>query len=87
MGREEHLYKKDQGAEDLGNIKTFFCYDPETIKHGIGSSANGRSVKDDYDNLNSCISQARGKGAKMNWFPIIMQKKLWKTAKMKTARL
>ena len=42
-------------------------YDPETIKHGIGSSANGRSVKDDYDNLNSCISQARGKGAKIDY--------------------
>ena len=54
-------------ADSFFNIKTFFCYDPETIKHGIGSSANGRSVKDDYDNLNTCISQARGKGAKIDY--------------------
>ena len=54
-------------ADSFFNIKMFFCYDPDTIKHGIGSSANGRSVKDDYDNLNSCISQARGKGAKIDY--------------------
>ena len=54
-------------ADSFFNIKTFYCYDPETIGHGIGSSANGRSVKDDYDNLDSCISQARGKGAKIDY--------------------
>ena len=54
-------------ADSFFNVKTFFCYDPETIKHGIGSSANGRSVKDDYNNLNTCISQARGKGAKIDY--------------------
>ena len=31
-------------ADSFFNIKTFFCYDPGTIKHGIGSSANGRSA-------------------------------------------
>lgn len=47
------------------NIETFFCYNPDTIKHGIGGSANGRSVKEDYDNLNICISQAKERGAKI----------------------
>ena len=35
-------------ADSFFSIKTFFCYDPDSIKHGIGSSANGRSVKEDY---------------------------------------
>ena len=54
-------------ADSFFSIKTFYCYDPASIKHGIGSSANGRSVKDDYDNLNACISQARGRGAAIDF--------------------
>ena len=54
-------------ADSFFNIKVFYCYDPSSIKHGIGSSANGRSVKDDYDNLNACISQARGRGASIDY--------------------
>ena len=54
-------------ADSFFNIKVFYCYDPASIKHGIGSSANGRSVKDDYDNLNACISQARGRGAAIDY--------------------
>ena len=54
-------------ADSFFNIKTFFCYDPDTIKHGIGSSANGRSVKDDYNNLNTCISEAKKRGARIDY--------------------
>ena len=54
-------------ADSFFNIKVFYCYDPASIKHGIGSSANGRSVKDDYNNLNACISQARGRGAAIDF--------------------
>ena len=54
-------------ADSFFNIKVFYCYDPASIKHGIGSSANGRSVKDDYDNLNACISQAKGRGAAIDY--------------------
>ena len=54
-------------ADSFFNINVFYCYDPESIKHGIGSSANGRSVKDDYDNLNACISQAKGRGASIDY--------------------
>ena len=54
-------------ADSFFNIKVFYCYDPVSIKHGIGSSANGRSVKDDYDNLNACISQAKGRGAAVDY--------------------
>ena len=54
-------------ADSFFNIKTFFCYDPNTIKHGIGSSANGRSVKEDFDNLNVCISQAKERGAQIDY--------------------
>ena len=54
-------------ADSYFNIKVFYCYDPASIKHGIGSSANGRSVKEDYDNLNACISQAKGRGASIDY--------------------
>ena len=54
-------------SDSYFNVKTFYCYDPESIKHGIGSSANGRAVKDDYNNLNACISQTKGKGAKIEY--------------------
>ena len=54
-------------ADSFFNIKVFYCYDPASIKHGIGSSANGKSVKDDYDNLNACISQAKGRGAAIDY--------------------
>ena len=54
-------------ADSFFSIKTFFCYDPDSIKHGIGSSANGRSVKEDYDNLNACINQAKGRGATIDY--------------------
>ena len=54
-------------ADSFFNIKVFYCYDPASIKHGVGSSANGRSVKDDYDNLNACISQAKGRGAAIDY--------------------
>ena len=46
-------------------IRRLYCYDPESIAHGIGSSANGRSVKEDYDNLKAVIAQARGRGAEV----------------------
>ena len=54
-------------ADSFFNIKVFYCYDPASIKHGIGSSANGRSVREDYDNLNACISQAKGRGASIDY--------------------
>lgn len=54
-------------ADSFFYIKVFYCYDPASIKHGIGSSANGRSVKDDYDNLNACISQAKRRGAEIDY--------------------
>lgn len=54
-------------ADNFFTIKTFFCYDPETIKFGIGTSANGKAVKDDFNNLNACISQAKGRGAAIDF--------------------
>ena len=54
-------------ADSYFNIRTFFCYDPDSIKHGIGSSANGRSVKDDFNNLNKCICEAKDRGAKIDY--------------------
>lgn len=44
-------------------VKKLFCYDPESIKFGIGSSSNGRSVKEDYDNFWKVLNLAKSKGA------------------------
>jgi len=44
-------------------VKTFYCYDPESIKFGIGSSSNGQAVKEDYNNFYSVINFAKNKGA------------------------
>lgn len=54
-------------ADSFFNVKTFFCYEPDTIRHGIGSSANGRSVKNDFNNLNKCISEAKERGARIDY--------------------
>ena len=54
-------------AASFFNVQTFFCYDPETIRHGIDSSANGRSVKDDVGNLNTLINEAKGRGAEIDY--------------------
>lgn len=48
-------------------IKNFYCYDPESIKFGIGSSSNGRAVREDYNNFYSVINLAKSKGATVKY--------------------
>lgn len=43
------------------SVKTLYCYDPETIKHGIGTSSNGKAVKEDYDNFIKTLNLAKSK--------------------------
>ena len=54
-------------ADSYFSVKTFFCYDPGTIKHGIGSSANGKSVKEACNVLKTIISEAKQKGAGIDY--------------------
>lgn len=48
-------------------IIKFYCSDPESIKFGIGSSANGRAVKQDYDNFCKLIKQAKNANAAIQY--------------------
>lgn len=49
------------------DVRALYCYDPESIAHGIGSSSNGRSVKEDYDYFKAGIAEARKKGADIRY--------------------
>lgn len=51
--------------ENYFDVEIFYCYDPETIKFGIDGSANGRSVKEDYDNAYKVINKAKKCGAEV----------------------
>lgn len=44
-------------------VHALYCYDPESIAHGIGSSSNGKAVKEDYNYFKEGIEEARKKGA------------------------
>lgn len=44
------------------HIKTLYCYDPESLRHGVDSSSNGRAVKSDIANLYSFIRFMQSKG-------------------------
>lgn len=48
-------------------IIKFYCYDPESIKFGIGSSANGKAVKQDYNNFNNLLKQAKNANAAIQY--------------------
>ena len=52
-------------ADGFFSVKTLYCYDPATIKHGIGISANGKAVKEAFNMLNTIISEAKKKGARI----------------------
>ena len=49
------------------NVKTFYSYDPETIKFGIGSSSNGKAVREDYNNFLSIINLVKKKNATVKY--------------------
>lgn len=48
-------------------IKQVLCYHPDSIKHGVDSTSNGRSVADDIDNMYEFIRAVQAKGTKVNF--------------------
>ena len=50
--------------EDDGrfHIKLLYCYDPESLRHGVDNTDNGRAVKSDINNLYSFIRYMQSKG-------------------------
>lgn len=48
-------------------VKKLYTYDPESYAFGIGSSANGRAVKEDYQNHQAIITEARKLGAEIGF--------------------
>ena len=44
------------------HIKLLYCYDPESLRHGVDNTANGRAVKSDINNLYSFIRYMQSKG-------------------------
>ena len=48
-------------------VKKLYTYDPESYAFGIGDSANGRAVKEDYNNHKAIITEARKLGAEIGY--------------------
>ena len=48
-------------------FKQFLCYDPDTLSHGVGSSSNGRAVKQDIANMRDVISRMEANGAEIRY--------------------
>ena len=47
------------------HIKVLYCYDPETLRHGVDNTANGRAVKSDIANMYSFIRTMQSHGTKV----------------------
>lgn len=44
------------------HIKLLYCYDPESLRHGVDNTDNGRAVRSDINNLYSFIRYMQSKG-------------------------
>ena len=65
-------YDHYQGLRRILQDKTFtvsklYTYDPESYAFGIGTSANGRAVKEDYTNHKALTTEARKAGAAIGY--------------------
>ena len=49
------------------HIKTLYCYDPESLRHGVDNSANGRAVKSDINNMYNFINYMKSKGTDVKY--------------------
>lgn len=54
-------------SDSYFTINNFYCYNPDTIKHGFGTSANGKSVKEDYNNFQNVLKDAKNKKANIKY--------------------
>lgn len=48
-------------------IKQVLCYHPDSLKHGVNNTSNGRSVAEDIDNMYEFIRAVQAKGTKVNF--------------------
>ena len=48
-------------------INNILCYHPDSLNHGVDSTSNGRSVKDDIDNMYKFIRAVQAKGTKVDF--------------------
>ena len=49
------------------HIKTLHCYDPETLRHGVDNTSNGRAVKSDIANMYNFINYMKSQGTKVEY--------------------
>ena len=49
------------------HIKVLYCYDPETLRHGVDNTSNGRAVKSDIANMYNFINYMKSQGTKVEY--------------------
>lgn len=49
------------------HIKTLYCYDPETLRHGVDNTSNGRAVKSDIANMYNFINYMKSQGTNVEY--------------------
>lgn len=54
------------GEEGL-TIKNMLCYHPDSLKHGVDNTSNGRSVAEDIGNMYAVIRYLQKRGTKVNF--------------------
>ena len=65
-GHYDHYHGLQLIEEDERfHIKVLYCYDPETLRHGVDNTANGRAVKSDIANMYNFIKTMQSHGTKV----------------------
>lgn len=65
-GHYDHYHGLQLIEEDERfHIKVLCCYDPETLRHGVDNTANGRAVKSDIANMYNFIRTMQSHGTKV----------------------
>ena len=49
------------------HIKVLYCYDPETLRHGVDNTSNGRAVKSDIANMYNFLNYMKSQGTKVEY--------------------
>lgn len=49
------------------HIKTLYCYDPETLRHGVDNTSNGRAVKSDISAMYNFINYMKSQGTNVEY--------------------
>ena len=49
------------------HIKTLYCYDPESLRHGVDNTSNGRAVKSDISAMYNFINYMKSQGTKVEY--------------------